>query len=105
MIGAGELDKRISILVEQKVDNGLGVKSEYAPVATVWAKATPISDGERFRAGSYAYQLQMRFIIRKREVSNTSRIQYGSKIFAITAVKDIEGHFIEITAGSIKANG
>lgn len=102
MVGAGELDKRIELFAMTLVDTGLSTNEVMSSVGSVWAKATPISDGERFRAGAVSYQLQMRFIIRNRQIDENFQIEYKGKRFAVYGIKEIEGNFIEITAGLMK---
>lgn len=101
---AGKLDRRISIeRATETTDAVGGVVQSWLPVwSGISASATPISDGERWRAGEVAAHVDMRFQIRwgfGAEV--TDRIVYDGRIYEIEGVKEIgrrEGQ--EITAAA-----
>lgn len=103
MIKAGELDRRITI--ERGVDtldSFGGVDRSWSAIATVWAKVTPISDGERWRAQEVAAEVTTRFLIRwGAGVLPTDRIRYAGAVYEISGVKEVgrrEGQ--EITAAA-----
>lgn len=101
MIRAGELDRRITVERAHVVTNALGREDRlWAPLATVWAKADPISDGERWRAAEVAADATIRFtVLWGLGVTAKDRIIHGGRTYGILGVKEIgrrEGQ--EITA-------
>ena len=103
MIGAGQLDKRIQLLVLTKDDNGLEVVETFKPSSTIWAKVDHLSDAERFRAGAVQSIASVRFTIRKRQINKTWRIRYAGTDYAIEGVKPYfkDDAFTEVTAGEV----
>lgn len=100
--GAGKLDRRITIERFALVDDGYQEVSQWAPVAELWASATPISDGERWQAGQTQAFVSMRFVVRFRpDITTKDRVLYDGKVFNIVAVKEIgRREFTEITGGT-----
>lgn len=105
MIGAGKLDRRITLERSTLSDDGLSQVETWAPLAEVWAGMTPISDGERWRAGEVGATATHRFVIRHSSTSATlnpkDRLIYEGRTFNISGTKEIgrrEG--IEITASA-----
>lgn len=104
-IRAGELDRRITLQRATVAPNEFNEPVEtWSDLARVWAKYTPVADGERFRAGERAAEVQARFLIRwssqVASVNPKDRLVFDGRIYAITNVKEIgrrEG--LEITAG------
>ena len=103
---AGKLDRRIDLHRATTVPNAFNEPVEtFASFATVWASATPISDGERARAGEVFSSISMRFQIRYSttvsDLDTRDRVVFDGRVFDIVAVKEInrrEG--IEITASA-----
>lgn len=102
---AGELDRRITLqrAVTTRDDFNAPVET-WLDLARVWAKFTPVNDGERFRAGERAAEVQARFLIRYSsqvaDVSPKDRLIFDGRTYAISHVKEVgrrEG--LEITAG------
>lgn len=100
---AGSLDRRITIerFTATVDDFGEEVKS-WAPLRTVWANVTPISDGERWRAGEVGATVTTRFAIRwGAGVGVEDRIVFDGRVYDVVGVKEIgrrEGQ--EITASA-----
>ena len=101
---SGALDVRISIMRATATANGFNEPVEtWSALATVWAHAEPVSDGERWRAGQTLANETIRFTIRwafwVEDVNPRDRVLYKGKTFDIQGVKDIgRNQFREITA-------
>lgn len=102
----GLMDKRITILSRQVVDDGLSKKETYAPLKSVWAKVSYISDGERIQAAIAQRQISIRFVIRHSKslsLNNEYRIRYDGRDMDIENVKITDDRqFVEITCGARK---
>lgn len=103
-IGAGDLNKRISILAVTLVDDGYQSTETFASIGSTWAKVSELTDVERFRAGAIQRQSTIRFIIRKRPITTSHRITYKTATFFIEAIREIDDEFIELTCGGIDGN-
>lgn len=105
-IGAGDLDRRITIERFTSTKNEFNEPVEtWAPLATVWAQRKDVSDGEKFAAGQVSSSLRSRFVIRSSSTTKTitpvDRISYDGALWNIHGVKETEqgrNRFIEITA-------
>lgn len=102
---AGKLDRVIDIVraVISKNDLNEDIETWQPVVSKCWASATPVSDGERFRAGETLAQRKIRFVIRHSvdvsTVDPRDRIIFEGKTFDINGVKEIgRREAIEITA-------
>lgn len=103
---AGKLDRRIVLQRATVATDAFNQPVQtWGTLATVWASAKPISDGERARAGEVFSSLSMRFQIRySSTVANLDtrdRVVFDSRTYDIVAVKEIgrrEG--LEITAAA-----
>jgi len=101
---AGRLDRRIAIQRASFSTNALNEKvATWPTVATVWASAMPVSDGERLRTGETISDRMMRFQIRYSaavaDVDPRDRVLFDGRVYDISGVKEIgrrEG--LEITA-------
>lgn len=104
---AGSLDRRVTFeRATVSVDDYGAAVETWAPLATVWAAVTPISDGERWAAGQVAAEVSARFVVRwshdVSDISPANRLVMSGRVYGIEGVKEIgrrEG--LEITA---KAN-
>ena len=104
---AGKMDRRVTILRDQgSSTNGFGEPvANLAELATVWACKTNVSDGERFRAGEQAADLQMRFTLRwssqVADVDPRDRLLFEGRTYDIAAVKELgRRRGLEITAAA-----
>lgn len=104
-MNAGELDRRIVILLPQETgrDDWNNPIIERVEVARVWAKKTDVRDSERIRAQEVGATITTRFVIRYssqvRNVDPTHLIAFDGRVYDISAVKEVgrrEG--LEITA-------
>lgn len=101
---AGRLDRRISILRASAVNDEFNQPVEtWATLATVWAEAKPVSDGERMKAGQTLADKMIRFTIRYSstvaDVDPRDRITYDGRVFDISGIKEIGRRVgLEITA-------
>lgn len=100
-IGAGNLDSRIQILKWRLVDTGLSEKIVHDPDKTVWAKATYVSDGEKFRSGALGVAVSIRFIVRKISLDHRDKIKYQGVDYDVVSIKPYQDSksLIEITVG------
>jgi SPP1 family predicted phage head-tail adaptor len=101
---AGRLDQRIVIqrAVTSADDFNQPVET-FATLATIWAAAVPVSDGERMQSGQTLANKMIRFTIRYSsdvaDVDPRDRIVFDGRTYDIAGVKEIgrrEG--LEITA-------
>ena len=101
---AGKLDTRIAIRRATVTADAFNEPAEtWATLATVFAYAMPIMDGERWQAGQTIAQQSYRFTIRwslgVSDVNPRDRIIYDGREYDISGVKDIgRNEFREITA-------
>ncbi len=101
---AGNLDSRILFLRATTAPNGFNEPVEtWSTLASVWAKAVPVSDGERWSAGQTLANETIRFTIRwansVSSVGPKDRVQYEGRTFDIQGVKDLgRKEYREITA-------
>lgn len=105
-IALGELDKRITIMRAEAIDDGIAsVGGPHAEVGKRWAKKTDISDGERMRAGEHASEVTTRFLVLSdsltRTITGADRIVHAGRTYFVTGVKETGDREdgIEITAG------
>lgn len=105
-MSAGAMDRLIVIERDQGSADSFGQKTpNWQELATVWAKRTPIADGERWRGGEIAAQITHRFLIYwSGDVSGVTpkdRIVSEGMTYDIAGVKE-RGlrEFIEITASA-----
>lgn len=106
---AGKLDRRITIQRATISQNDLGEEVEvWADLATVWAAAKPVSDGERRErmvSGEVSASAETRFTIRWSStvegVNPKDRISYDGIVWDIWSAKEIGRRVgIEITAAA-----
>lgn len=104
MIGAGDLNRRITISRRVSGTNAFNEPLDtWSPVSTVWAAVTPVSDGERMRAGETLAQKSSRFVVRYSKamasVGPLDRIIFDRATYDIQGVKETSRReFLEITA-------
>lgn len=104
-MAAGGLDRRIVIERATVTHNALNEQVEaWDTYASVWAKKTDVSDGERNAAGQVGAFLVSRFVIRSstttRAIKPSDRIRFQG-LWSIQGVKETQrgrNRFLEITA-------
>lgn len=106
------MDRRVQFLRASEINDGyqtrLGPHEPYG--SPVWASKTPVSDGERFRAGAVAQDMTDRFVVRysalTASITGADRLTCEGVTYAVIGrPKEIgrrEG--FEITAGGINDN-
>lgn len=106
-MSAGKLDRRITLQRATASDDGFSSEGTltWSDLATVWAEVSPVSDGERWRAGEVAAHITHRFRIRWSSTTATltpkDRILYQGRVFDISGVKEIDRRkFLELTASA-----
>jgi SPP1 family predicted phage head-tail adaptor len=100
----GRLDRRITILRASVATDSFNEPVQtWAGIATVWARAEPVMDGEKIRAGETLAHKSYRFTIRYSsdvaDVDPTYRLTFDGREYDIAGVKELgrrEG--LEITA-------
>lgn len=103
-MNAGDLNRRITVLRRSAgVDSFNEPVDTWTSLTTVWASMTPISDGERLRAGETLAQRAARFVIRysatAASVDPRDRLTFDGDTYEINGVKEISRReFLEITA-------
>lgn len=106
MLRAGPRNRRIVLQRATTTKDAANADIEtWTALATVWASADPLSDGERVRAQEVGAVMSMRFGILWSEVvadlSPLDRLTYGGRIFNISHVKELGFHEgLEITAAA-----
>jgi SPP1 family predicted phage head-tail adaptor len=104
MIDAGELDRRIVIQRSSRAPDAMNQQIEtWSTFQTVYAKATPVLDGERMRAGENMGSKQIRFLIRYSAdvvtVGPLDRVVFEGRTYDINGVKEVGFRAgLEITA-------
>lgn len=106
MIGAGKLDRKITIQRFTSEPNALNEMVEtWADFFTCRAMRRDVSDGEKFAAGQVGSSLRSRFTVRSssetRTVTPVDRLVHDGATWSIKGVKEAdEGRrrFVEITA-------
>lgn len=106
MIGAGNLDRRITIRRATITYNEFNDPVEsWADLVTVWAKRRDASATESYRAQEVGAQITARFTIRYSsdvaDVDPKDRIAFGGREYNITGAREPEGtrnEWIEIDA-------
>lgn len=104
-MAAGELDRRIVIERATVTHNALNEQVEtWDTYATIWAKKTDVSDGEKNAAGQVGAFLVSRFMIRSspatRAIKPNDRIRFEG-LWNIQGLKETQrgrNRFLEITA-------
>lgn len=98
------LDRRVTITRRSGAANAFNEPADtWSTLATVWASVTPVSDGERLRAGETLAQKSSRFLIRWSSaiasVNPRDRLSFDGATWDISGVKHIgRKQFYEITA-------
>lgn len=93
-LAAGSLDRRIVIERATLIRDAMNEQVEtWTPLATVWASATPVRDGERFADGEVRSLITMRFQVRwSNAVANLDerdRLRFDGRTYDIHGVKEI----------------
>lgn len=91
---SGKLDRRITLMQYGITYNGDNEPVEgFTPLATVWASATPVSDGEKVRAAEVGATISMRFQVRYSSaiavLNPKDCLVYGTKVHDIFGVKEL----------------
>lgn len=103
MIGAGQLDRRITLRRATVANTGLGVTEAWVDLGTIWAGRKDVSDGEKAAAGTMQAVVVARFVVRSstfsRGLTPKDRLTEGGKTFQITGIKELgRRDYLEITA-------
>lgn len=105
MTPSGKRDRRITILRASHARNAMNEKvAVWTPLGVPrWAAFTPVSDGERFRAGETLAQQKARFTIlycaEMASVDPRDRVQFDGHVWDINGVKEVgRRQELEITA-------
>lgn len=103
-LNAGSLDRRIVIQRASLARDAMNSQvATWNPIATVWAKAEPIQDGERLRAGetlaSKKYRFTIRWAVTVSQVDPRDRVVFEGRTYDVNGVKEIGRRVgLEITA-------
>lgn len=91
-IRAGELRQRIIVETEtMATDASGGALPTYATLATVWAKIEPMDGAEKYNAQQTSASITHKISIRWRSgITAKHRVKYGTRIFRIVSVLDME---------------
>lgn len=101
---AGRLDVRIVIQRATSTQNAFNEAVEtWSTLATVWADARPVSDGERLASGQTLADQVVRFTVRwstmAASITPKDRLQYGGRTYDIQGIKSLGRNALrEITA-------
>jgi SPP1 family predicted phage head-tail adaptor len=103
---AGRLDSRVAILRATSAPNAMNEPVEsWSTLATVWADARPVSDGERWAAGQTLANQIIRFTVRwstmAASLTPKDRLIYQARTYDIQGIKDVGRNAMrEITAAA-----
>jgi len=91
-MNAGELRHKITIQELQRTPDGYGGYTEtWNDIATVWARIQPLRGDERYQAQQVLSTLSHKIILRYLNgVKPQMRVLYGSRIFHIVSVINVE---------------
>lgn len=99
------MDRRVRFERLARADDGFSSDGEatWTPVATVWAAVTPVSDGEKWRAGAVgatvSHRLKVRFSPLLAGLSSSDRAVFDGKTLQIGAAKEVgRREYLEFTA-------
>ncbi len=110
-LDAGRLDRLVQFERASMTTDALNEPVEqWGLLASVWASATPVSDGERFAAGERAAEITMRFRTHHcavlADLDERDRVVFDGRVYDITGVKEIgRQRGIEVTAAARAERG
>ena len=92
-LDAGTLDRRVVIQRATITRDAMGEQVEtWGALATVWASATPVRDGERFADGEVRSLITMRFQVRwspqVASLDERDRLLFDGRTYDIHGVKE-----------------
>ncbi len=90
----GKLDRRVTFLRAELMDDGLQERyGDAAPLGTVWASKTDVSDGERERLRAVGSEITARFVVRSnsvtRSVLRSDLLTCDGLTYEVVAIKEI----------------
>ncbi|MGR3452882.1 phage head closure protein [Pseudooceanicola sp.] len=104
---AGKLDRRITLERGTVSDDGFNdaIGEPWSVLAEVWAQSMPLSDGERWRAGSIGATATHRFRIRYSsqvaDLNPKDRLVFEGRVYDISGVKELGRRTgLEVTASA-----
>jgi SPP1 family predicted phage head-tail adaptor len=106
VMSAGNLDRRIVIERSTSTPNAFNEPVEtWAPLLTVWASRSDVSDMEKLNAGQISSALMSRFVIRSttaaKGIKPADRVNFDGRIWNLLGIKETaqgRGRFLELTA-------
>lgn len=103
MIGAGQLDRRVTLVSVSATNAGTGYTETTTTLGKVWASRRDVSDAEKATAGTVEGTVRARFIVRSssltRGLKPKDRLTEGGKVFQIIGIKEVgRRDVLEITA-------
>lgn len=103
MIGAGHLDRRVTLATVAATNTGTGYTETATTLGKVWASRKDVSDAEKAAAGTVEGTVRARFIVRSssltRGLKPKDRLTEGGLVFEIVGVKQVgRRDMLEITA-------
>ena len=105
-MSAGKYDQRIRLERAIRVDDGFtsAGAATWQPIATVWAEAVPVRDGEKIAAGQVIatsmYRFKVRHSSKVADLGPADRIVFKGRVYDIAGIKpgpDLNRE-VEITA-------
>lgn len=103
MIGAGHLDRRVTLATVAATNSATGYTETATTLGKVWASRKDVSDAEKAAAGAVEGTVRSRFVVRSssttRGLKPKDRLTEGGLVFEIVGIKEIgRRDFLEITA-------
>ena len=94
----GRLNRRVTIQSVTETPDSFGEPAEtWSDVATVWAAIEPILGEEFFQSGYWSGEVSHRITIRHLSgITTKHRVKYGSRVFDIKAVRNIDEANIQL---------
>ena len=102
---ASDLDRRVTFQRPETTDDGFSKVDVWLDLVATRAKVTPVSDGERWRAGevgaSVTHRFQVRWLNALADLNPKDRLIYEGRVFNISGVKEMgRRDGLEVTASA-----
>lgn len=107
-LAAGDLDRRVTILVQASDDDGLSnAAGSFEPLDRRWAKKTDIGDAESVAAATVGRTVSSRFLMRwdalTSAITGSHRLECEGVTYQVVGVREAIGRrvAIEVSANAI----
>lgn len=103
-IDPGTLNKRITLLRPELVDNGLQTVTECVADRAIWADVQYVSDREKYAAGAVGVDTELRVIVRYRAIEHDWQFDFKSIRYEIIGIapSSKDESYLQLTAKRVK---